>query len=280
MMHTITDDMLRCFRDQLKYEEHSAATIEKYSRDTKAFQRWLEDRPLNRQTVATWKKHLVEIGRAPSTVNGALSAVNGLLRCIGREDCRVRFLKIQRRIFREKGKNLTKEEYRRLVDTAYERGKARLGILLETLGATGIRVSEVQYISVETARAGCAEISMKGKIRTILMPRQLCRKLLKFARKQGIVSGAIFRTRSGKILSRRQIWSEMKSLCKHADVVASKVFPHNLRHMFATEYYRKYKDIMKLSDILGHSSIDITRIYLIDTGEEHQQQIENLKLVS
>ncbi len=185
-----------------------------------------------------------------------LSAVNRLLKFLGREDCRIRFLRAQRKTFREQNRELMRAEYQRLLDTAAEHGQERLGLLMETICATGIRVSEVQYITVEAVQSGRAEISLKGKIRTILLPSKLCRKLLKYARKQKTASGEIFLARSGKPVSRRQIWREMKALCKKAEVEASKVFPHTLRHLFATLFYKVCRDIAKLADVLGHSSIN------------------------
>lgn len=193
---------------------------------------------------------------------------------------RVKFLKVQRRLFRDADRELTKDDYQRLLNTAYQLGRDRLGLLVETIGATGIRVSEVKYVTVEAIRQGKAEISLKGKIRTILLPGKLRRKLLKYAQKQKIASGAIFRTRSGRELSRRQIWAELKGLCKHACVEPSKVFPHNLRHLFATVFYQVCRDIVKLADLLGHSSIETTRIYLVTSGSEHQRALDRLGLVS
>lgn len=188
-------------------------------------------------------------------------------------------MKIQRRLFRRADKNLTKEEYKRLVETADSSGKERLALLMEVICATGIRVSEVKYITAEAVQAGRAEVSLKGKIRIILLPGKLCRKLQKYARRQKIVSGEIFLTRNGKGLTRRQIWAEMKGLCNKAGVAPSKVFPHNLRHLFARTFYRIYKDVAKLADVLGHSSIETTRVYLISTGMEHARQLERLGLI-
>ena len=174
----------------------------------------------------------------------------------------------------------SRKEYNRLLSTARGQGKARLELLLETICATGIRVSEVQYVTVEAAQQGRTEISLKGKIRTILLPQKLCRKLLKYAKKQKTVSGEIFLTRNGKSLSRKQIWSEMKALCQAAGVEKTKVFPHNLRHLFAAAFYQACKDIVRLADVLGHSSIETTRIYLITTGDEHARLLNQLQLVS
>lgn len=216
---------------------------------------------------------------APATVNASLAALNGFFRFIGRDDCRLKFLKVQRRVFRDQSRELSQQKFRRLVESAAAHGKTRLALLLETIGGTGIRVGEVRYITVEAAQTGKAEITLKGKIRTILLPSKLCRKLLKYAKKQGISSGVIFRTRTGRLLTRRQIWAEMKSICKAAGVDGSKVFPHNLRHMFAVAFYRACRDVVKLADVLGHSSIDTTRIYLMTSEKEHQRQLDRLRLV-
>ena len=184
------------------------------------------------------------------------------------------------RMFRSTEQELSKAEYLRLLETAHELGKTRLALLMETICATGIRVSEVKYITVEAVQAGRADVALKGKIRTILIPNKLCRKLQKYAKKQKIISGEVFLTRNGKSLSRRQIWAEMKGLCKKAQVAPSKVFPHNLRHLFARTFYQICRDVAKLADVLGHSSIETTRIYLISTGIEHAKQLERLGLVS
>ena len=209
-----------------------------------------------------------------------ISALNGIFKFLGWDNCKVKFLKIQRRLFRDTNRELTRTEYDRLLASAKELRRERLSLLIETIGATGVRVSEVKYITVEAARNGKAEIALKGKIRVILLSSKLCRKLLQYAKKQKTASGAIFRTKSGKELTRRQIWAELKGLCKHADVAPTKVFPHNLRHLFATIFYTACKDIVKLADVLGHSSIETTRIYLVTSGIEHQRQLDRLGLVS
>ena len=219
-------------------------------------------------------------GYAPETVNSMIVALNRFLGVIGREDCRIHTLRIQRKLFRRQERELTRVEYERLVQTAERKGQARLALLLEAIAATGIRVSEVKYLTVEAAKAGRAEISLKGKIRVILLPNKLRRKLLKYAKKQKIVSGEVFLTRNGRGLSRKQIWAEMKMLCKRARVAANKVFPHNLRHLFAREFYKICRDVVKLADVLGHSSMETTRIYLLSTGEEHVRQLDRLRLIS
>ena len=264
----------------LRTEERAPATIEKYLRDVRSFAAWLEGRPVSKELVARWKEGLLGSGLAPATVNAKLSALNGLFRFLGWEDCRVRFLKLQRRAFRDPARDLTREEYGRLLETANRQGRGRLALLLETICAAGLRVSEVRCITAEAVQAGRAEIRLKGKIRTILLPGKLCRKLLKYAKKQKIASGEIFLTRSGKAISRRQIWHEVKALCGEAKVAPSKVFPHNLRHLFAAIFYRATWDIVKLADVLGHSSINTTRIYLLSTGEEHVRQLDRMGLVS
>lgn len=264
----------------LRTEERAPATIEKYLRDVRSFAAWLEGRPVSKELAARWKEGLLGSGLAPATVNAKLSALNGLFRFLGWEDCRVRFLKLQRRAFRDPARDLTREEYGRLLETANRQGRGRLALLLETICAAGLRVSEVRCITAEAVLAGRAEIRLKGKIRTILLPGKLFRKLLKYAKKQKIASGEIFLTRSGKAISRRQIWHEVKALCGEAKVAPSKVFPHNLRHLFAAIFYRATRDIVKLADVLGHSSINTTRIYLLSTGEEHVRQLDRMGLVS
>ncbi len=275
-IHTAIAD----YADELKAEGRAPGTVAKYRRDTCAFAAWLAEREVSRQAVNEWKEELLAGNYRPATINGMLAALNGLLRFMGREDCRVKFLKVQRRLFREAGRELTKDDYDALITTAKERGQERLGLVMETICGTGIRVSELRYITVEAARRGRTEISLKGKIRTIILPGKLCRKLLKYAKKQKTASGEIFLTRNGKPLSRRQIWAEMKALCKHAGVEPGKVFPHNLRHLFATAFYRASRDIAKLADVLGHSSIETTRIYLLTSGAEHQRRLDSLGLIS
>lgn len=272
--------ILKEFEEYLTQEERERATIRKYLRDAEGFLFWLGNREVSKKQVVLWKEELAEKQYSPITVNGKLAAVNKLLLSLGKPDCRVKYLKIQRRLFRSTERYLTKEEYTRLVETALSEGRERLALLMESICATGIRVSEVRYFTVEAAEAGRAEISLKGKIRTILIPGKLCRKLLKYARKQKIASGEIFLTRSGKSMSRHQIWAEMKALCAHAKVRASKVFPHNLRHLFARAFYRACRDVVRLAGVLGHSSIETTRIYLFTTGVEYRKQMSRLGLIS
>lgn len=275
----ITREALGKFTLMLRERERSPGTIEKYLRDIRAFAAWLGGAEVTRERAAAWRDDLLERGYAPVTVNSMIAAVNQFFAVLGWEDCKVKALKLQRRLFRDDRKELTREEYQRLLDAAHGLGRERLALLLETICSTGIRVSEVKYITVEAAQAGRAEISLKGKLRTILLPGKLCRKLKKYARQQKTASGEIFLTRSGKSLSRRQIWAEMKRLCKAAGVAPSKVFPHNLRHLFARTFYRVCRDVVKLADVLGHSSIETTRIYLISTGAEHANILRKMHLV-
>ena len=276
---TVTKKEIRQFSDALAEEERSAGTIEKYVRDVRRFAVWLDGEEVSRERTAAWRDGLLERGYAPVTINSMVAAVNQFFAVLGWEECKVKALKIQRKLFRDDRRELTREEYQRLLDAAHGLGRERLALLLETICATGIRVSEVKYITVEAAHAGRAEVSLKGKLRTILLPGKLCRKLKKYARQQKNASGEIFLTRSGKSLSRRQIWAEMKRLCKAAGVAPSKVFPHNLRHLFARTFYRVCRDVVKLADVLGHSSIETTRIYLISTGSEHANILRKMHLV-
>lgn len=277
--HVISGDQIAAFSRYLQGEEREPGTIEKYIRDVRAFAAWLGGRGVTKEQTVAWKEHLRSAGYAPVTVNSMLVAVNRFFHFLGWERCRVKALRIQRRMFRSREKELTREEYSRLIETAIALGKERLALLMETICATGIRVSEVRYITVEAVQAGRAEVSLKGKIRTILIPNKLCRKLQKYAKKQKTASGEIFLTRSGKGLSRRQIWAEMKGLCKQAGVAPSKVFPHNLRHLFARTFYRACRDVVQLADVLGHSSIETTRIYLVSSGTEHARRLERLGLI-
>ena len=270
---------LERFGTYLRREERSAGTVEKYLRDARRFSAWLGERPVSKENAALWKEELCALGYQAGTVNTMLSAVNRFLSFLGRSECRVRYLRIQRRIFRGAERELTRQDYGRLLEAAQELRRGRLALLLETICATGIRVSEVKYITVDAARAGRAEVAMKGKIRTILLPGKLCRKLLKYAKGQKTASGEIFLTRSGKSISRCQIWSEMKALCAQAGVAPSKVFPHNLRHLFARTFYKVSRDIVRLADVLGHSCIETTRIYLVSTGAEHARQMDRLGLL-
>ncbi len=268
----ITRKRLSDYARYLHQAERSPGTIENYLRHAEAFACWLDHRPVTKELASRWKEHLLKEGYAPVFINAMLAAINGLFSFLGWEGYKVKFLKIQRKTFREPARELTRPEYNRLLKAAQSQGRERLALLMEALCSTGIRVGEVKYLTVEAARAGRADIRMKGKFRTILLSGRLCMKLLKYAKKQKTESGEIFITRNGKSLSRRQIWEELKRLCADAKVKSSKVFPHNFRHLFAATYYRAYKDIVKLADVLGHCSIETTRIYLAASGTEHVRQ--------
>ena len=278
--HILNTEQIAGFQEQLRSKERGQSTMRGYLRTIRGFAAWLGGGLVTQERAIAWKAQLLEAGYRPETVNGKLSALNQFFGYLGWGECRVKYLRVQRRLFRNRERELEKGEYLRLLETAESQGKRRLALLMETICATGIRVSEVRYITVEAVQMGRAEVSLKGKIRTILIPNKLCRKLQKYARQQKTVSGEIFLTRNGKGLTRRQIWAEMKALSGQAGVAATKVFPHNLRHLFARSFYRCSRDVAKLADVLGHSSIETTRIYLISSGVEHARQLERLGLIS
>lgn len=276
---TITEKEILEFENFLRSQERERATIEKYLREVRFFAGWMDGRTVTKEAVIQWKESLQKQEYVPATINAKLSALNGFFAFMGWSWCRVKFLRIQRQMFRTPSRELTRQEYERLLSTARREGKERLALLMETICATGIRVSELAYITAEAVREGRAEVVLKGKIRVILLPGKLCHKLLAYMRQREIACGEIFLTRTGKCLSRRQIWREMKELCKKAHVENTKVFPHNLRHLFATSFYSICKDIVKLADVLGHSSVETTRIYLLTAGEEHARHLDQMKLV-
>ena len=267
------------FEDYLRHDEREESTIEAYLRSLTRFAEWADGRAVTKELAMEWKTALSESGYRPISVNAMLAAVNKFFTCMGREDCKVKYLKLQRQMFRKSEKDLSKEEYQRLVQAAHEKGDLRTELILETICATGIRVGELKYITVEAVRAGVAEIALKGKIRTILLPHRLCRKLQKYAKQQKIASGKLFLTQDGLPVSRQSIWTRMKALCQAAGVERSKAFPHNLRSLFARSFYGSCHDVVRLADVLGHSSIETTRIYLMSTGKEYLRQLDKLGLV-
>ena len=275
----ITTQQLTTFARHLRQAERSPGTIENYLRHVRAFAAWLAGRPVTKEAAADWKEYLLDKGYCPNTINAMLGGLNRFFAFAGWNECQVKALRLQRRLFRDDSRELTRAEYDRLIAAAHALGRERLALLMEAICATGIRVSEVKYLTVEAVERGRAEIALKGKIRTILIPGKLRRKLLKYAHKNKTASGEIFLTRNGKGMSRKQIWAEMKAICEKAEVAPSKVFPHNLRHLFARTFYKVCRDVAKLADLLGHSSIETTRIYLISTGTEHARQLECLGLV-
>ena len=265
------------FRKYLIREEKSTATVDKYIRDVRAFREYADSRAITKELAIDYKKHLREAGYAVRSVNSMLASLNALFAFLGWPECRVKFVKFQKQIYCEKEKELTKSEYERLLKAA-ERNE-QLKLVMQTICGTGIRVSELRFFTVEEVRRGDVIVNCKGKTRTILIPRKLRRKLLEYAGKRKIRSGVIFLAKNGKPLDRKAIWMQMKGLCKAAGVNPSKVFPHNLRKLFARRFYGIEKDIAKLADILGHSSIDTTRIYIMTTENEHRRTIERLGLV-
>lgn len=276
-IRTITEQHIQAFSTWLTHEEKSPATREKYLRDARAFVAFAGEQEITKELVLAWKEALVAKEYTARSINSMLAGLNSLLCFMGMAECKVKNLKTQRQTYCPEDKELTKAEYLRLLAAAKDQPQLRL--VMETICGCGIRVSELQFFTVESVRNGKIEISNKGKIRTILITGKLKKKLLDWAKKKGITEGAIFVTRNGKPLNRSNIWAKMKKLCKAAKVAASKVFPHNLRKLFARMFYRIEKDIAKLADILGHSSINTTRIYIMTTGTEHLRQMEQLGLV-
>ena len=275
----LTETQIAAFAVYLKSEEKSENTIEKYMRDVRAFCAYVGEAEMTKETVIAYKNKLLSENYAARSVNSVLASINSLLSFLGWADLKVKSIKLQRQIYCPEEKELTKAEYIRLVNTAKQKGNERLNLLIQTICGTGIRVSELQYITVEAVKCNEAVVSLKGKTRSVFIVRELQKKLLRYAAEQKISSGAIFITRSGKPMSRTNIWREMKSLCVEAGVNPQKVFPHNLRHLFARTFYGIEKVIAKLADILGHSSINTTRIYIITTGNEHRQRMENMRLI-
>ena len=274
----ITAKMIAGFREHLILEERSVATIQKYIRDVKAFMAYAQNSAITKETVIAYKKYLQE-NYAVRSANSMLASINSFFSLFGWNDLKVKSLKLQQQIYCPEEKELTKAEYTRLCKAAQRRHNERLNLILQTICGTGIRVSELQFITEEAAKCGEAVVRCKGKTRAVFIVRELRQKLLRYAAEQNIQSGMIFVTRTGKPISRTNIWREMKALCIEADVNPQKVFPHNLRHLFARVFYGIEKDIAKLADILGHSSINTTRIYIISTGTEHRQRMENMRLI-
>lgn len=275
----ITESIISNFKNYLQNEEKSTNTIEKYIRDVRTFADYVNNLDVTKEMVIAYKNKLVSDNYAVRSINSMIASLNSLFVFVGWNDLKVKSIKLQRQIYCPEEKELTKAEYLRLVNTAKQKGNERLNLLIQTICGTGIRVSELQYITVEAVKCGEAIVSLKGKTRSVFIVRELKKKLLRYAAEQGIKSGAIFVTRSGKAMSRTNIWREMKNLCEQADVNPDKVFPHNLRHLFARTFYGIEKDIAKLADILGHSSINTTRIYIITTGNEHRQRMESMRLI-
>ncbi len=278
-MKTITQSEIQKYNTYLFEEEKSENTIEKYMRDIMAFSVWLSDRTLSKTSVLEYKEYLLKEGYAPRSINSVLSSLNSFFDFCNLSNLKIKMLKIQHQIFANENKELTKAEYERLLSAALSKGNEQLYLLMQTICSTGIRVSELKFISVESLHSGKATISLKGKMRVVILPKDLCKRLLKFTKEKHITKGSVFVTRSGKPLDRSTIWKKMRSLCESANVPCEKVFPHNLRHLFARTFYSLQKDIVRLADILGHSSVNTTRLYTMEAGEIHRQQIQNLGLL-
>jgi len=277
-MRKISIETIESFKDYLIGEEKASATISKYIHDVGEFQIWLGEQELNKMAVISYKSYLCDT-YVPASVNVILSSLNCFFSYMEWYDLRVKNLKIQKQIFASAEKELTKAEYDRLLQAAKQKKNERLYLLMQTICSTGIRVSEVRYITVEAVSCGVAEINCKGKRRQVFLPCRLCQILKQYIKAKKIKSGAVFVTKNGNPLDRSNIWSDMKKLCETANVSEKKVFPHNLRHLFARTYYSLQKDIVRLADILGHSSVNTTRIYTMETGEIHRKQIQKLGLL-
>ena len=273
----LSTEQIKQFANYLCREEKSTATQEKYLRDVQAFCRYADANDITKELVVAWKKDLIESGYAVRSINSMLASVNSLLDFLELSACKVKSIRTQRQTYCTEEKELTKAEYLRLL--AASKKNEQLNLVIQTICGTGIRVSELRYFTVEAIQQGEVTVDCKNKTRTILVPGKLKNILLNYAERHNITVGAIFVTRTGKPLNRSNIWSAMKKLCEAAGVKPSKVFPHNLRKLFARTFYGIEKDIAKLADILGHSSINTTRIYIMTTGTEHRRKIERLGLV-
>lgn len=277
-MKKITKELVLSFKTHLIEQEKSANTIEKYVRDVTLFMMWLHGREITKISALEYKNTLCE-KYAPSSVNAAISSLNSFFVFLDWHDIRLKALKIQRRIFSNRDSELTKAEYERLLTAAKNRKNERLYLLMQTICSTGIRVSELRYVTCEAVRQGQANINCKGKMRVVFLPKKLCKMLKEYIKQRKIKSGSVFVSKTGKPLDRSYIWKMLKNLCEAAGVSKNKVFPHNFRHLFARTYYSLQKDIVRLADILGHSSVNTTRIYTIESGDVCRRQIQKLGLL-
>ena len=273
-----TMEELAAFAAALETQGRGAATAVKYRREAETFLLWLGDRELTAAEAAAYREHLAAT-RTASGANGAVSALNRFFAFLGRPDCRLRGLPVQRKLCRDEARELTAGEYKRLLSAARRNKRERLLLAMEAICATGIRVSELRFFTLEAVKAGKAIVTNKGKTREVYLPGKLRGRLLDYARRQKITAGAIFVTKGGKPLDRSNLWREMKSLCREAKVAAGKVFPHNLRHLFARTFYKVEKDLARLADILGHASVDTTRIYTLETGLAWRRRLDRLNLL-
>ena len=277
-MKKITNELIKKFKNYLINEEKSQATVEKYIRDITTFAKWLNGRSIDKSVVIEYKQTIVE-AYAPTSANSMLSSINSFFAYMEWYDCKVKTFKVQKQIIANQDKELTKDEYEKLFRAAQQNKNEKLYLLMQTICGTGIRVSELRYISIEAISKGQAIINSKGKMRVVILPNKLCAALKKYAKKQGIAGGSIFVSKNGKPLDRSNIWKMMKNLCESAGVSKDKVFPHNFRHLFARTYYSLEKDVVRLADILGHSSVNTTRIYTMETSAVHRIQLQRLGLL-
>ena len=275
---SIKKNELTAFAAALETQGRGSATAVKYRREAETFAAWLGERDLTAAASAAYREHLAAT-RTASGANGAVSALNRFFAFLGRPDCRLRGLPVQRKLCRDEARELTAGEYKRLLSAARRNKRERLLLAMEAICATGIRVSELRFFTLEAVKAGKAIVTNKGKTREVYLPGKLRGRLLDYARRQKITAGAIFVTKGGKPLDRSNLWREMKSLCREARVAAGKVFPHNLRHLFARTFYKVEKDLARLADILGHASVDTTRIYTLETGLAWRRRLDRLNLL-
>ena len=279
MERQITSEIIAQFAGFLEQSEKSPATVEKYTHDISRLMEWLNGEAVTAEKMREWKGSLIAEGLNPRTVNTKICAFNRFAAFMGWNDLRVKSLRVQRVMFRSKEKELTRSEYEKLIKGATERLGKQSALIIETIGATGMRVSEMKYLTLESVKRGKVEISLKGKIRTIILPNKLKRKLAKFADEREIKAGVIFMTRNGNPVGRKQIWAQMKAAALKAGIQLGKVYPHNLRHLFARVYYKATRNLAELASLLGHSSMETTRIYLLTTEESHQKMLNCLHLV-
>ena len=277
-MKKITNELITKFKEYLIDEEKSAATLDKYIRDITVFMNWSNDKELCKSLILEYKQKILE-KYAPASVNSIISSLNSFFVYNEWYDLKVKSVKIQKQIFANKDKELTKAEYERLLKAAKSKNNQRLYYLMQTICSSGLRVSELKYVTTDVVRRGQATINCKGKMRIVILPKQLCNMLKDYIKENNIKSGSVFVSKNGKPLDRSNIWSDMKKLCESAGVSKDKVFPHNLRHLFARTYYSIQKDVVRLADILGHSNVNTTRIYTMETGEIHRKQIQRLGLL-
>ena len=277
-MMKITNEKILEFREFLQINEKAAATVQKYMRDVRMFTVWLNGKTLTKSNVLEYKEYLKK-NYVITSVNAAISSLNAFFDFLQMKSLCIKTVKVQKQLFLKTEKELTKKEYSRLLAAANQKGNIRLNLVMQTICSTGIRVSELHGITVEALLCETVQIHSKGKVRRVFLPKALCKTLLKYAASRNIKQGPVFVTKSGRPLNRSNIWSDMKKLCEVAQVPKEKVFPHNLRHLFARTFYSIQKDIVRLADILGHSSVNTTRIYTMETGEIHRKKIQMLGLL-